>query len=413
MRKLFLHLIPWMLSGLVSISAAEPLSFDRALELAEQRSAALRASTSAISSARSASTPADSLPDPRLVAGIDNYPISGPDAGHLQSDPMTMQKIGLMQEIPNADKRRARAAVANASVDIATAQWRVDRQVTRRDAAVAWLDLYFLQRQEAQFIAWDHENALFTKVIAAQLASGKGAAADAIIPKQEAVQLADRRDDLTRDVERSRATLRALVGADAEEPLAGDPPAFAVVPDQLRNHLQHHPELLAFTAEAQKAKAELAEARSMKKPDWGVELDYAHRAPQFGNMISVQLTVDLPFFQSTRQDPLVSAKHEALQRVEAERDGMVRDHTRELEGQIAEYAALTRQLDRALLTALPLADEKVSLQMAGYQAGTSDLGAVLSARRERIEERLRIGDLQRQQAVLAARLHFAYGEPTP
>ncbi len=413
MNRFLVHIFPWMISGFVTVAAAEPLTFERALDVAEQQSAALRASTSAIASARSAGIPADSLPDPRLVAGVDNYPVSGPDAGQLQKDPMTMQKIGLMQEFPNADKRRARAAVASAAVDIATAQWRVDRQVTRRDAAVAWLDLFYLRRQETLFTAWERENALFTEVIAAQLASGRGAAADAIIPKQEAVQLADRRDDLARDIERSRAALRALVGQDAEEPQAGDAPAFAVIPSQLHEHLQHHPELLALAAETQKAKAEVAEARSMKKPDWGIQLDYARRAPQFGNMISVEFTVALPFLQSTRQDPLVSAKHDALQRVEAERDGMVRDHTRELEGQIAEYTALTRQLDRALQTGLPLADEKVALQMAGYQAGRSDLGAVLDARRERIEERLRVGDLQRQQAVLAARLHFAYGEPTP
>ncbi len=413
MRRHFRYLVPLAIAGFTNISLAEPLSFDRTLELAEQRSATLRASTSAIASARSAAIPAASLPDPRLVAGIDNFPVSGPDAGSLQRDFMTMQKIGVMQEIPNREKRRARAAVAMASVDTATAQWHIDRQVTRRDAAVAWLDLYYLKHQEAQFQDWERENALFADVVAAQLTSGRGVAADSVAPKQEAVQLADRRDDISRDIERSRAALHALLGEEANEPLAGNPPQFPVAPSELRYHLQHHPELLAAAVDTQKAQAELAEARSLKKPDWGVELDYARRGPQFGNMISLQFTVDLPLFQSTRQDPLISARHDALNRKEAERDGMLRDHARDLEEQIAEYTALTRQLDRAERTALPLSDEKIRLLMASYQAGKSELSAVLIARRERIEERLRIGELRRQQAVLAARLHFAYGDDTP
>lgn len=413
MRHLSKLLLPLALAGLPILLKAEPLSFDRALHLAEERSAAVQASTSAIASAQAAAIPADSLPDPRLVAGIDNFPVSGPDSGSLQRDFMTMQKIGVMQEIPNGDKRRARKAVAAASVDLASAQWRVSLQSTRLDAALAWLNLYYLIGQQAQFREWERDNGLFADAVTARLAASRGPAADALVPKQEAVQLADRRDEITRDVDQSRAALRSLIGADADETAMGDPPAFAVVAGQLHDRLQHHPELQAIEAETARAQAEYAEARAMKRPDWGVELDYARRGPRFGNMVSLQFTVDLPFFQSSRQGPLIAAKHEALQSKEAEAEGMLRDHTRELEQQIAEYTALTRQLERAQQFALPLAEEKVTLLTASYQAGSSDIGAVMIARRERIEERLRIADLQRQQAVLAARLHFAYGDFTP
>lgn len=413
MSRSFRYLVPLALAGFANPCAAGSLGFERALELAEQRSVTLLAGTSAIDSARAAAIPAAALPDPRLVAGIDNFPVSGPDAGSLQRDFMTMQKIGLMQDFPNVHKRRARAAVAAASVETATAQWRVDRQATRREAALAWLDLYYLQRQETQFQDWERENVLFAGVVAAQLGTGRGSAADSVAPRQEAVQLADQRDEIARDTERARAALRALLGEDADQPLAGDPPQFPIAPAQLREHLQHHPELLAAGVETRKAQAELAEARAMKRPDWGVELDYARRGPQFGNMVSVQFTVDLPLFQSTRQDPLVAAKHAALKRSEAEREGMLRDHARELDEQIAGYNALTRQLERAEQTALPLSDEKVQLLTASYQAGRSELAAIVGARRERIEERLRIGELRRQQALLAARLYFAYGDATP
>jgi len=92
---------------------------------------------------------------------------------------------------------------------------------------------------------------------------------------------------------------------------------------------------------------------------------------------------------------------------------MLRDHANQLENDLADYAALTRQLERAGQTALPLAREKVDLQTASYQAGKSDLTNLLAARRELIDQRLKIIELQAQHAVIAAQLHFAYGEATP
>lgn len=402
-----------VLAGLASLAQATPLSFTSALDLAERLSPKLAASAAAIDVARSVAIPAGALPDPKVFAGIDNFPVSGPDAGRLQADFMTMQKIGVMQEVPNADKRRAREAVAAASVDVASALRRVDRLTVRRDAALAWLDLYYQQRKQALFAELDHENSLLAQIVQAQITSGRAQAADAVAPKQEATQLADRRDDLSRDLAQASAKLRQFVGSGADDGLVGDPPAFEVDASRLRGYLHQHPDLLAFAATTRKAVAEVTEAQSMKKSDWGVELAYQRRAPQFGNMVSIQFTFDLPVSPATRQDPLIAAKQRELERIDAERDGMVRDHTAELESLLAEYATLARQLERAEQTSLPLVEQKVLLQTASYQAGKSDLSALLTARRERVDQRLRIVELEAGRARAAARLHYAYGEDNP
>lgn len=399
-----------VLAGLASLAQADPISFASALDLAERHSPKLTANAAAVDAARSAAIPAGALPDPKVFVGIDNFPVSGPEAGRLQADFMTMQKIGVIQDVPNTDKRRAREAVAAASVDVASAQRRVARLTIRRDAAIAWLDLYYLQRKQALFSELDHENILLEQAVRAQVASGRALAADAVVPKQEAAQLADRRDDLARDLAQASAKLRQFVGGAADDGLADSPPVFEVSAQHLRGHLHQHPELLAFAAETRKAEAEVTEAQSMKKPDWGVELAYQRRAPQFGNMVSIQFTFDLPVSPATRQDPLIAAKQREQDRIDAERDGMVRDHTTELESMLADYATLTRQLERANQTTLPLAEQKVVLQTASYQAGKADLSAVLAARRERIDQRLRIVELEAGQARTAARLHYAYGE---
>src|SRR5271165_3665099 len=92
--------VPWLLAGLASAVSAEPLTFGRALDLAQRQSPLLRAGDASIRAAQFEATASGHLPDPKLVAGIDNYPVSGPNRGTLEGDFMTMQKLGFMQEVP-------------------------------------------------------------------------------------------------------------------------------------------------------------------------------------------------------------------------------------------------------------------------------------------------------------------------
>jgi len=55
-------------------------------------------------------------------------------------------------------------------------------------------------------------------------------------------------------------------------------------------------------------------------------------------------------------------------------------------------------------TGMPLASERVALALASYEAGRGDLAAVLGARREAIETRLRLIELDQQRSALNVRL---------
>ncbi len=271
------------------------------------------------------------------------------------------------------------------------------------------LPVQFVLKTTDPFDQLDQENRLLADTVRAQVASGKGQPADAVMAEQEQADLADRRDGLTRDIAMAIASLRRYVGADADDPLPGDAPALAVDPERYRAHLHHHPEVELFAAKSGEARAELHEAQAEKKPDWGVELAYQRRGPQFGNMVSVQFTIGLPIFSKSRQDPMIASKAADLERADAERDAMLRDHLNELDNGLAEYTSLTRQLDRVNQTWLPLARQKVDLLTAGYRSGRTDMGTVLAARRDLIERRMKAIDLENQRAQIAAKLYFTYG----
>ncbi|WP_410210835.1 TolC family protein [Aquirhabdus sp.] len=416
-RPVLRYLLPVVLVFITGLADAVPLSLDAALTLAEQNAPELIANHAQIDTAQSTSIPAGALPNPKVFAGLDNFPVTGAEAGQLTRDNMTMQKIGIMQDTPNAAKRRAQIDISQASIEVATAQLPITRLKIRENTATAWFNRYYLERKVALFDTLFNENQRLAQAVHAQIAAGRGSVTDGLLPKQEAAQLADQRDDLQRDLSKAKAALRRYLGIDSTAPssdpiLTPDAPALTIDAEHLHQHLHHHPELQAFAAESQLADAKLAAARSLKKSDMSVEFGYLHRAPQFGDMIAVQLTYELPIFSAHRVDPLIMAAQSEQAQIDAQREVMLREHAHMLENDLADYTALSQQLDRANHISLPLAQQKVDLQLASYQAGKADLSMVLTARREWIEQQLKIITLENMRAVTAAQLYYSYGDMT-
>lgn len=391
-------------------SFAAALTLDEALRLAENNAPSLTAQDAKIQAASSAAIPAGELPDPKLLAGVQNYPIGGPDRWSIDQDFMTMQMIGVRQEMPNSDKRKARIEVADAAVDRAAAERRVERLKVRQATALAWINSFSVERKDALFQDFYKENRLLADTVRAQIAGGRAQPADAVTPKQEAAQLAEQQDDLTRQRAQARAALKRWIGSAANDQPVGSLPEWPVEASSYSHKLQHHPELAAFAPMTREAQAKVREAVSEKQSDWSWELDYQRRGREFGDMVSVQFSWDLPLFPDSRQNPKIAAKQAELSQLEAEREALSREHTQQLENELADYERLNRAVRRNQESLLPLAKEKVELNMASYRSGKGDLNAVVAARRELIEARLKQIDMEEQRALTSARLYFAYGE---
>ena len=396
-----LLVLPW--------AANAGLSFDETTRLARDQAPALQAQRSALDGAQAVLPAAATLPDPRLIVGLDNLPVTGADRFSTTADFMTMQRIGLMQEVPNAAKREARTAGAQARIERERALLAVTELTVRRDAALAWLAVYYAEDRAAQLSGLERENRLLQDTLDARITSGQALPAERTMSRIDALMIADRRDDALRDVERARASLRRWVGARAAEPLEGGPPALQVSAEQLRADLHRHAELAPYDAMQAMARAEAREADAEQRGDWGWELVYSRR-PQYGDMMSFQLVFDLPWDRERRQQPQLIAKQREVARIESERADTLRRHAEEIDAQLAELKALDAQHARLERQALALNSERVALTLASYQAGRGDLGAVLVARREAVETRLRLIDLDAQRAALRVRLNTLIAE---
>ncbi|MVW76438.1 TolC family protein [Pseudomonas xionganensis] len=394
-------------AALLSMPVAA-LTLDQALTLAEREAPSLAAQVANVQAARHAAVPAGELPDPKLTLGVQNLPIEGDNRGRLDREPMTMQMIGLMQEVPSRAKRRARVEAAEAGVLSAAARERVERLRVRRQTALAWIAARAVEEKLSLFKDLYGENELLAKAVRASIAGGRGQAADSVAPRQEAALLAEVEDQLLQSRAQQRAALRRWIGPRADETLAGRLPHWPVDAEHYRHNLQHHPELELFGSMTEAAQAEVRQAVADKQSDWSWQLAYQQRDPAFGDMVSLQFSFDLPLFPGSRQNPRIAAKQASLSQLHAEREAAEREHAQQLADDLAEYQRFDRALRRSQELLLPLAEEKVALTLAGYRAGEGDLASVIAARRELIEARLKDIDFEQARALSSARLHFAY-----
>src|SRR6185369_11565803 len=90
-------------------AAQSTLSIVQAQRAAVERSRSLDGRRLAVFAAREMAAVAGRLPDPVLTFGLENVPAQGADRFSLSADPMTMKRIGVMQELTGADKRGLRA----------------------------------------------------------------------------------------------------------------------------------------------------------------------------------------------------------------------------------------------------------------------------------------------------------------
>jgi outer membrane protein TolC len=329
-------------------------------------------------------------------------------ANSLTEESMTMEKIGLMQEFPNSAKRDAREEVASAQIQQAGSQHSILQVDVAQGAALAWLSRYYLEQQLGLLQQLEHENGLLGTALQAQIVSGRTPLADVLNADEKQAELADREDQLQRDLRTATASLSRYIGADAQQPLVGSAPDLPVDATSYLKTLHNTPKIQAYNSETAKAKAELRAAQAEKNPDWSVELDYQRRDPQYGNMVSVQFTVGLPVFAASRQDPIIAAKTLDLTQVGELRDAAIRQQTNQLNNDLAEYATLTRQIERIDQRWLPLARQKVTLLNAGYSRGTSDSAALINARSAVLEQQIRKVGLQSERAQRAAALYYTF-----
>ena len=397
-------------------TSAQGLGFEEALRVAAERAPLLKVRAASVRGAAALQASATELPDPKLSVGIDSLPINGPDRGSLTRDNFTQRQLGWTQDVPNRAKRAARSDAALARTAREQALLQTEQLTVRRETGLAWLAVSFAYKRLQLFDDLIGQQRLLQGTANAQLAAGKIAPADVSAIELEALSLADRRDDLQRDVQQALAALRRWTGPISTpglSGLSGEVPQLTVDPAWLQANIERSAEVAAFTPLRAVADADMREAEAAKGGDWSWGIRYGKRGPAYSDFLSVQLTFDLPLSPETRQQPLIQARQKELERIQAERDETLLQQTQAIETSLNELTETTSKLERLRQHILPLARQRSEFTLAAYQSGRDKLASVLEARKQQTEMGLRALELQARQTAVQWRLNSFIAEHAP
>lgn len=396
-HKLLLVLLTPFAAGATEPSVGEePLSLDAAVEQALRAAPQVDAQTANVDAAEALSVSAGRLPDPEIVVGIDNLPVTGSDAYSTTQDFMTMRKVGVMQQFPRAEKRRLLHERAEAQASFANAELVQTRLTIAMEVAQAWIRRSTADTSLESLRALAPEFELHAAAARARVAAGRSSTADALAAEAAVAQLANRVLTTQGEARKAKLELARWIDADANRPLA-PLPSFDQLPTPaptLLASVHEHASLLSFESRTEAARIDVELAKAERRPDWSAELAFAKRGPEFSDMVSLEFRIGLPLATKYRQNPVIAARGAELRRVEADRETELRMHTAELRQMLVEWELLGEQLDQYEKELIPLARERSHASLASYRAGRGDLRSALDAFAQEVDYVIERSELQ-------------------
>ncbi|HET7811713.1 MAG TPA: TolC family protein [Steroidobacteraceae bacterium] len=388
---------------------------DAAIERALRDAPQVLSAQASLESAQQMRTSAGRLPDPELIVGVDNLPVTGPDQYSLTRDFMTMSKIGVMQEIPAVAKRRLRSDLASREADVARAQLRATQFEIASATAEAWIGAATSEDNLARLHALRRDLDTQSSAARAALASGRSTVADALSSESVLAQLDNQILELEQKRAMSQAELSRWVGAEASSNLAELPwrRELDVTPAALAENVAFHAPLAPIAARVEAARTAVDLARAEKRSDWSTELSYAKRGPDYSDMVSLEFRIGLPLFAKNRQNPEIAAKLASVRAAEAEEESAVRMHRAEIEGMAATWHLGKKRLEHFEATLLPLARDRTRAAISSYGSGRGELRAVLEAFRDEVDQQQQFVDLEGEVTRAWVFLHLLHSGGTP
>jgi outer membrane protein TolC len=400
--------LPFVLVCLGMPAFGQTLSLPEAQRRAVERSRQVVAQNATVTASREMSVAAGQLPDPVLKMGIDNLPVNGPDQFSVTRDFMTMRRIGVMQELTRGEKRELRARRFDREAEKSIAEKDAAIASIQRNTALAWLDRYYAEAMLA--VIAEQAEQVKAEIVAAEGAyrGGRGSQSEVIAAHSTLAGLEDRASEFRRRVLVAKTNLSRWIGEGADAPLAQRPAIDAVRldADALDRDLTHHPEIQILAKQVEIAATEAKIAQANRTPDWSVEVAYQQRGPAFSNMVSVGVSVPLPWDRPNRQDREIGSKLATVEQARALREEMLRAHVAEVRAMLAEWKNGRERLVRYERDLIPLASERAKAALAGYQGGKTSIADLLLARRNETEVRMQAVQLEMDTARLWAQLNF-------
>ncbi len=397
----------------IANEAAPLLTMEEAARLALVDQPLLSAREATIEAKQQRAVSAVQLPDPKLSGGLKELPIDTPNAFSTRRDNFTEFTVGISQEFTRAEKRRLRGTRQSQGAEVDRSALDNDQRMVRRDASLAWLDVYEAEQAYRLTQRLIDEGALQVRAMEKDYTAGKASQADWLAAKVDSELISDKAHDWLHHALRARDGLARWIGDAARRPFAESPtlPALPATLPSLVARSDHHPVIGGLDKQIDASATDIALARQAYKPDVSVELYFAYR-PDFADFVGVQFTIPLPYFTQNRQDRDLAAAHQQSRAAEEHK----RDALRELHAQVnqnfVDWQHFTQRVAEFDTVIVSDAQHRVDAARASYAAGRGDFDLVLLARRSLLDVQLQRLSLALESARAQVRLDYLTASQT-
>ncbi len=350
---------------------------------------------------------ARTLPDPQLMVGVRDFPVTGDKAFSPTADNFTMYMVGVMREQVRRSKREAAAARLRAEALVSRAEATAQERRIQREVMVAWVNAVEAEAKQRLLDRLIGDLRAGHQLMEAGVPTGASTPSLALEMQAEIALAEAQQVEAVGDEERARAQLARWIGAAARRPLPDTVPALAL-PDVTAGRvddLSDHPAVEVAEAQEQAAQRIIDVARADRKSDISWSVSYGYR-PDFGDLVTAQVTIPLQINRAGRQNRRIA---EAAARADAARL-RAQDTRRELASAygaaLADYKSAEAQLAIILNQAVPSLEASFEAAEARYGAGQGTLDRPLDIVRRYVEVTIRSIDEQAQRARAAAELIY-------
>lgn len=384
------------------------LTLQEAVSLASGDQPALAAYEREAQASEQAAIAARSLPDPQLMVGIQNFPITGENAFSPTDDFMTMYMIGIMREQVRRSKREAEAQRILAEALVSRRQAGAQERRIRREVMIAWIDAVEARAKQKLLEQLIADLRTGRQVIEAGIPTGGSTPALALEAEAEIGLAGARLADAKREEARARAELARWIGPAASLPVPDsipniEPPAAA------GTSLTAHPELLVAQAEQEAALRGIDVARQERKPDFSWQVSLGLR-PEFGHMLSAQVSIPLQLNRRNRQDRLIAEAQARADAAGLRLEDRRRDLQRQYSVAAADYQGAEAELARVDREAIPSLEGAFKTAEARYSGGGGTLEQPLAIVRRYLEVTVQSIETRAKRARAAADMIYIIGE---
>lgn len=197
--------------------AHESATLDALIAMAERANPVVRAARFRAQAMRARVGPAGLRPDPMLMVGLRDFPLSSPGF----YDSFTMKMIGIRQTVPYPGKLGIERRIAAGEVDASQAAIQAATLDVIRDVKIAYYEIAFVDR--ALDIVMRNRNVLVDvlKVAEARYGAGQGAQQDVLRARLEAGRLGEQAAMLTEQRLAALARLNAALDRPTDTRLDG------------------------------------------------------------------------------------------------------------------------------------------------------------------------------------------------